>query len=77
MVITDRSMPIMPGEKLAREVKKIREEVPVLMCTGHSGKVGPEMLRSNGLEACLRKPLAIREVAEKVRHVLDSVNSSL
>lgn len=71
LVLTDRTMPIMPGERLTREIKKVRPEVPVLMLTGHAGVMTPEMLREKGLEGCLHKPLSAREVALTIREVLD------
>jgi len=70
-VLTDRTMPIMPGERLARAISKIRPEIPIIMCTGHSGLMTPEMLAQNHLKACLQKPLGFKEVAETLRRVID------
>ncbi|MDI6797390.1 MAG: response regulator [Desulfatibacillaceae bacterium] len=71
LVITDRTMPIMPGERLAREIHKIRPDIPVIMCTGHSGSVTDEMLKKQGLSACLHKPLRMQSLAVTIRRVLD------
>ena len=75
LVMTDRTMPIMPGERLARAIHKIRPGVPIIMCTGHSGLMTQEMLAANHLTACLQKPLGFREVAETLRRVLDETAS--
>jgi CheY-like chemotaxis protein len=71
LVVTDRTMPIMPGERLAREIHKIRPDIPVIMCTGHSGRVTDEMLKKQGLAACLHKPLRMEGLALTIRRVLD------
>ncbi len=76
LVITDRTMPIMPGERLCRKIKSIRKDVPVLMCTGHAAMMSDPMLRASSLEGCLHKPLSIREVAAKVRLVLDRAGAA-
>ncbi|MFP4476280.1 MAG: response regulator [Desulfatibacillaceae bacterium] len=70
-VITDRTMPIMPGERLARQVLRIRPGVPVVMCTGHSDLLDAEAASALGLAAFLNKPLSMRDLAHTVREVLD------
>lgn len=71
LVITDMSMPKMPGDKLAVELIKIRPEIPVLLCTGFSEIMTAEKIKSLGIRALLMKPVAIRELAKKIREVLD------
>ncbi|MEZ4579616.1 MAG: ATP-binding protein, partial [Desulfobacterales bacterium] len=39
VVITDMTMPKMTGKKLARELIKIRPEVPIILCTGYSEQI--------------------------------------
>jgi CheY-like chemotaxis protein len=36
LVITDMTMPNMTGDMLAREFKKLRPEMPIILCTGFS-----------------------------------------
>ncbi|MDA3894553.1 MAG: PAS domain S-box protein, partial [Desulfobacteraceae bacterium] len=47
LVITDMTMPDMTGDKLADEIKKIRPDVPVILCTGFSDNIkirtGPDL----------------------------------
>ncbi|MFA5906100.1 MAG: ATP-binding protein [Desulfobacula sp.] len=71
LVITDMSMPKMPGDKLAVELIKIRPEIPILLCTGFSEAMTAEKIKSLGIRALLMKPVAIRELAKKIREVLD------
>jgi signal transduction histidine kinase len=57
LVLTDRSMPLMTGEKLAAAIKQSEKPLPVVMLTG----VGQMMLESSerpfGVEVLLPKPV--------------------
>lgn len=71
LVITDQTMPTMPGDALARELLRIRPELPIILCTGFSHIVSAEKAKAIGIRGYLMKPLAIRDLAPIVRHVLD------
>jgi PAS domain S-box-containing protein len=71
LVITDMSMPNMPGDKLAVELIKIRPDISVLLCTGHREGMTAEKLESLGIKGFLMKPFMIKELAQKIRDVLD------
>jgi len=72
LVITDMTMPQMTGDILAREIKKIRPDIPVILCMGFSKKISKESAESMGIKAFLMKPLLRDEMAHTVRSVLDS-----
>ena len=71
LVITDMTMPHMTGDKLARDLMKIRPDIPVILCTGHSRLVSEEKAKDIGIRAFVMKPLVMRNLAETVRKVLD------
>lgn len=71
LVITDQSMPGMSGIQFAREVLRVRPEVPVILCTGHSRTASPEIARKTGIKQFLMKPLSKRELAQAIRHAID------
>ena len=71
LVITDQTMPTMPGDALARELLRIRPDLPVILCTGFSHIVSADKAKAMGIRGYLMKPLAIRDLAPIVRHVLD------
>lgn len=70
LLITDMTMPAMTGDKLARAVKKIRPDMPVIICTGFSEKLNPDELTSD-IDGFLMKPVDRKQMARKVRMVLD------
>lgn len=70
LVITDLTMPDMTGTTLAKELLRMRPDVPVILCTGFSDQVNEEMLESMGINGLLIKPLTIHELAHAVRMAL-------
>jgi len=77
LVITDMTMPYMTGDKLARELMKIRPDIPIILCTGHSRLVSKEKAKDMGIRAFVMKPISNRVVAETVRKVLDAGQSEV
>ncbi|MGD8658222.1 MAG: PAS domain S-box protein, partial [Desulfobacterales bacterium] len=76
LIITDMTMPGMTGDKLAIEVKKIRADIPVVICSGYSDEVMVNRAKQIGISAFLMKPLVIRDLANTVRDVLGKTDSS-
>jgi len=72
LVVTDKTMPVMTGFELARNILAIRPDLPVIMCTGFSDAEDPERARMLGIHEIVMKPLVLREIAEKIRQVLDT-----
>ena len=77
LVITDIAMPKMSGDKLAVELFKIRPDIPVLLCTGFSETMTDEKMKSLGIKGILMKPIVIKELAKKIRELLDNVNGPI
>jgi PAS domain S-box-containing protein len=74
LVLTDRTMPRMNGEEVARAILRVRPEMPVIICTGFSDTVTEEKARSIGIRAFLMKPIVGRELTATVRDVLDGIH---
>jgi CheY-like chemotaxis protein len=70
LVVTDLTMPGMSGLELARQLRAIRPELPVILMSGYSGSVTDEMLRDAGIQELLEKPIAPRALAEAVQRTL-------
>ncbi|MCK5057146.1 MAG: response regulator, partial [Candidatus Aminicenantes bacterium] len=71
LVITDQTMPHMTGVQLAGELKNIRPDIPVILCTGFSENINEENYASKGINSFIMKPLGIDEIARAVRRILD------
>jgi signal transduction histidine kinase/ActR/RegA family two-component response regulator len=70
LVITDMTMPGMTGERLAKELRRIRPDIPIILCSGFSHYLNEEEAKAIGIYAFLMKPFVLRELAETVRTVL-------
>jgi PAS domain S-box-containing protein len=70
LVITDQTMPSMSGLDLAREIRTIKAEIPIILCTGYSRLVDESTALAAGISGFLAKPFRQRFIAHKIRHVL-------
>jgi len=70
LLITDMTMPKMTGDELAREIKHIRSDIPVILCTGFSAKITAENIHQFEIDAFLMKPIIMQEMARIVCEVL-------
>jgi two-component system, cell cycle sensor histidine kinase and response regulator CckA len=71
LVITDYTMPHLTGIDFAGQLLKIREDIPIILCTGYSEVISPETAMEAGVKEFLMKPLTKQELAEAIRRVLD------
>ncbi len=73
LVISDRGMPNMTGDQLARELILIKPGIPIIICTGYSDENDVKRAKAMDVKGFLMKPVAIGDLAEMVRKVLDEV----
>ena len=59
IVLTDRSMPEMNGDQLAREVKKRKPNVPVLLLTGFGDLMAATGEKPEGVDLVMSKPFTM------------------
>lgn len=71
IVITDLAMPKMTGDKLVVELIKIRPDIPIMLCTGFSESMSEEKALSIGIKSFLLKPIALKDLTQKIRSLLD------
>ena len=70
LIITDQTMPRVTGLDLARRIRGQGHAVPVLIITGFSRTLTPELVAELGQAAVLTKPFEMRELAVAVRRLL-------
>jgi len=73
LVITDQTMPGMTGAELATEIFRIRPQMPVILTSGFSQSITPELARKMGIKKYLSKPFTLNELATTVDSVLQMV----
>jgi len=71
LVVTDMTMPHMTGDVLAREMLRIRPDLPIILCTGFSSKIDERKATEMGIRAFVSKPILRAELASAIRTLLD------
>lgn len=70
LVITDQTMPGMPGSSLAKEILALKPGIPVFLCTGYSNALNREEIIALGIKDILVKPVSMKELAETLSKTL-------
>jgi signal transduction histidine kinase/ActR/RegA family two-component response regulator len=71
LVVTDQTMPNMTGEMLAKELIRIRPDIPIVLCTGYSEVISEEKATALGIKKLVMKPILMREISQTIRQILD------
>lgn len=71
LVITDQTMPLMDGEKFARELLHIRPDTPIILCTGFSHTMTKEKAMALGIKAFVMKPWSSDDLIATIQRVLN------
>ena len=67
LVITDYVMPVMKGDELARNIKRLSPSEPILMISGSAGEFGSDQM---SVDAVLNKPFAFDDLRQAVAQLL-------
>ncbi len=71
LVITDQTMPGLTGAGLAKELMRIRPDIPIILCTGYSELISEDKAMAIGIREFIMKPILIHDLAIAIRKVLD------
>jgi PAS domain S-box-containing protein len=70
LVITDMTMPDMTGDVLARKLIAIRPDIPIIVCTGYSERINPDIVKEIGIKELAMKPVVMKDIAQLIKRVL-------
>jgi PAS domain S-box-containing protein len=71
LVLTDQVMPGITGDALAHSILDIRNDIPIIICTGHSTTLDAEKVVEIGAKKLLMKPMSSRFLLKNIRSILD------
>jgi PAS domain S-box-containing protein len=71
-VVTDESMPDLSGTELAREIRRLRPSIPIILMSGHGSLELSQRGTQIGINDLLLKPLHSRNLAESLARVFGS-----
>lgn len=77
ILITDQTMPGLTGLELATEALKIRNDLPIILCTGYSREIDPEKAEAVGIRRFVMKPIGSQDLGRAIRNVLDAKKKDL
>jgi nitrogen-specific signal transduction histidine kinase len=72
LVLTDETMPDLTGTELAREMRQLRPDIPIILMSGYSGALLSERAQAAEVMDVLRKPLVRRDIAVPVARILQA-----
>lgn len=73
MVIMDIKMPIMDGIEATRQIKAIRQDVPVIAVTAHAMSGDEYRIRAAGCDDYIAKPLSGKVLLEKIKNLAPKI----
>jgi len=69
-------MPQMTGDKLAGEILSIRNDIPIILCTGFGYQIAEDKAKALGINGILMKPVVKMELAKTISNVLAEAKNS-
>jgi PAS domain S-box-containing protein len=74
LIITDMTMPGLTGTDLAKEILKLRPQIPIILCTGYNELVNEVEAKAIGIREFAMKPLNLELIATLIRKALEDEN---
>ncbi len=71
LIITDLTMPGLPGDKLAKEILKIQPEIPIILSTGYCENMTETKVIELGIKKLVHKPILSQDLTILIRELLN------
>jgi len=72
LIVTDMTMPRISGDKLSKEILKIKPEIPIILCTGFHETFTREVALELGIRKYVQKPIEAGVLSKLIRDILDT-----
>lgn len=76
LVITDLGMPDISGRDVAKAVKEMKPETPVLLITGWGVQLDPAELKMEGVDGVIAKPFSKEVILAKLSELLSNTDGT-
>jgi len=70
-VLLDVVMPVMGGDEALSHIRRIRPDVPVVICSGHNEVESMERFNEADIDGIVKKPYTAKQLVEKLKAVLE------
>jgi|GEM_PF-835509 len=71
LVLTDQTMPNIPGDLLATSILKKHPDMPIILCTGYSERIDKAKAMQLNISGFITKPIKTKELTSMVDNLLD------
>ena len=71
LIITDMTMPGIPGDDFSYRALKIRKDIPIILCTGYNDNINEIKALDIGIKKYLSKPVESKHLLALIRKFLD------
>ena len=71
LLVTDQTMPILSGQELIAQVRMLRSDIPVILCTGFSSRVSAAIADQQRINKFFNKPYREDQLLKAIRECLD------
>jgi PAS domain S-box-containing protein len=70
LVLTDLTMPEMDGLEVARQIRSVRPDMPVILMSGYSAALNDDVLGEAGINELIEKPISMSALGAAVQRAL-------
>ena len=70
LVITDQTMPGKTGFDLARAMLSIKQDIPIILCSGYAGEIDQVKVKELGIRSFVMKPVTVLDLSRKIQKLL-------
>ncbi len=71
LVVTDQTMPDKTGIELAKEMRKINQAVPIILCSGYAEAVDRKEINMAKISRFIKKPLSVDKLSSAIHNILN------
>lgn len=71
LIITDQTMPNIPGDALATSILEKHPSVPIILCTGYSERIDEEKAMALNIKGFLSKPIETKKLIHMMEKLLN------
>ncbi len=73
LVITDRAMPDMSGDDVARQIREENDSIPIVMVTGFGDLLQDTGAKPEGVDEIVGKPFTVDEIRDVIARLMAEV----
>jgi PAS domain S-box-containing protein len=71
LILSDMTMPKLTGDRLAKSIRAIRQDIPIILSTGYNRMIDESQAEKLGIDALMMKPVSRKVLATEIRRLLD------